>query len=191
MKLEDYIRSVNQPHKRKASDTRFAAVELDHYNSISLGKKELIKDVFPYLTEDLFMDLIDRYERELSEYAYYLSRSGDGYMVLVRTKICNVVKDDIPKAISSDRFYADYNSRPKIGPQKYADVSILTYRDLEDSSKDRYMQIYYMEDGTAFLDSSSATTISKMSEDSLGRCLAHVCIECMEREQRGYSRVRE
>lgn len=192
MKLEDYINKAKIPSKRMTSETKFSAADIDHYDNISEDKKELIKSVFPYLPENLFMDVIDRYENEISEYAYYRSHSIDGYDVLVRTKICDFAENHGSlRAISKDSFYTEYNKRKKVGAQKYADVEILIYRAVEDYKKDNYIHIYYAEDENVFLDSKAAYTISKMQESDLGKCLAKFCLDCMEGERRGYNRVRK
>lgn len=192
MKLEDYIDQVKSPRKKMAFEPKFSAVDIDHCNNISEDKKELIKAVFPYLAENLFMDLVDRYENEASEYAYYRAHSMDGFDLLVRTKICDFVDNHgVFKAISKESFYDEYNKCKKTGAQKYADVEILIYHAVEDYKKDNYIHIYYTDDGNVFLDSIASYTISRMPEADLGKCLAKFCLGCMEQEKRGYNRVRK
>ncbi|MBQ6546600.1 MAG: hypothetical protein IJL74_01210 [Bacilli bacterium] len=193
MKLEDYINSMKIPSKRKMPEIKFTACNIDNYDNISEDKKELIKEVFFYLSEDLFMDVFERRERQISEYAYYQSRSNEGERVLVRIRICDFPKNsNMLQPISRDRFDAEYNRCAKVGAQKYANVNFLIYRDADDSGCDRYMEIYYMDDGSVFLDSSTANIIKKINVNDLGKYLARVCIEWMEEEkEHGYSRVRK
>ena len=192
MKLEDYINNVKRPNKVRAPEFKFTALDLDHYSNISEEKKELIKSVFPYLSEDLFMDVIDRYDEEASEYAYYQTRSNDGFNVLVRIKICNSISgSDMFQAISRETLEREYNRCTKFGSQDYAIVKLLVHRHADDSIYDQYVNLYYVTDGKVFLDTTVANIISKMKESDLGRGLARVCIDCMENEQHGYSRIRE
>ena len=193
MTLEDYINSIRKPAKRKFPEDRFTATELSCYDNISEEKKELIRSAFSYLNDYLFMDVFDRYEKQVCEYAYYQYCTNEGLRVLIRIKVCDLIGfPDVLRPIPENRFYEEYNRCSKIGSQKYADVKILAQRDQDDPNYDYYIKIFYMYDGSVFLDSTAANVIKNMKVNDLGKYLAKVCIECIEKEEKlGYQRVRQ
>jgi len=190
MKLEDYINNIKNPRKNIKTDVKYTALDIDSYNFISWEKKELVKAVFPYLADDMFMDIFERYEQENSEYAFYQSRSSGKLDLLIRVKICDVVDNyKNLRAVSREKFDAEYNRCAKTGSQKYADAKVLAYRDPDDGFHDYYMDIYYTDDGKAFVDSTVANAINKMGVNDLGKALARFCIDC--EKEKGRSRVRK
>ena len=77
MKLEDYIYNIKNPQKRMGAEKKFTALKLDCYSDISEDKKELIKSVFPYLTEELFMDAF-----QITPMFRFISRGSNMVIVL-------------------------------------------------------------------------------------------------------------
>ena len=193
MTLEDYIYNIKNPWKRMEAETKFTAAEIDYYDNISDAKKQLLKEVYPYLNDDMFMDALERYEKELSEYAYYQTYFNKGNRMLIRMKICNLSGSGNSFAsVPRESFDSAYNRFEKIGVQKYACVQFLVSRDSFDPHYDNYVKVYYLEDGNVFLDSSVANVIAKMDIHTLGGNLARFCIEHEnENEKRGYTRVRK
>ena len=193
MTLEDYIYNIKNPWKRMEVETKFTTAEIDYYDNISDDKKQLLREVYPYLKEDMFMDALERYEKEVSEYAYYQTYFNKGSRMLIRIKICNLSGSEGKfVAVPRESFDKAYNRFEKIGVQKYACAQFLASRDAFDPHYDRYVRVYYLEDGNVFLDSSVANEIAKMDIHTLGRNLARFCIEHEQKnENHVYTRVRK
>lgn len=191
MRLDDYIREIQEEKKPKKQELYFSALELSNYPNISSKKKELLESVFEHISKERFMDAVYMHERSISEYAYYQSYSKDGTRGLVRVKICDLMGSyDIPEKVGPSKFYAEYNRGPKIGEQKYTFIKIQTYYDRNDPEFSRYMTIFYTADGKVFIDSYAAGEIEKKSETELGRSLAYKCIELDKEKERYRSRRR-
>ena len=179
MKLEDYIEGIKNPKRKMTPEVKYTALDLDSYTFLPLDKKELIKAVFPYLREDMFMDIFERYENEDSEYAFYQTCSEGKINLLLRVKICDLVDNRSRlQAVPRDKFDSEYNRCVKVGSQKYADIKIFPYYNLSQGFSDSYIQIYYTDDGKVFIDSTAANTIKKMDVNDLGKSLAKFCIDC-------------
>lgn len=182
MNLDNYINNLKNKPKNEHSKIYFSQFDIDSFDNISDEKKELIRQLYHYLDEDLFRDIFDRYYNDLKEYAYYQSCTDEGVRGLVGVSTCELVGSyDMPVRVSQERFDKQYNKGLKVGSQKYTTVSYMTHYDSNDGFHS-YITIFYFSDGNVFISYNTAYELEKMSVDELGNALASICLQ-LEKEQ--------
>lgn len=184
MNLDDYIYNMKNQIKKSEPGPVLCYYELNSFKNVSEEKQNLIKQLFPHLNDRLFQSALERYDHGSSEYTYYQTYSENGIKALARVKSCDFVGNYCyANPVSARDFYKEYSKGKKVGSQRYTSIKIQTYHDV-DGEGDLYMEIYYMDDGSVFINDYAAGVIEKMSVSQVGGSLAQVCLQLEENEER-------
>lgn len=185
MRLEHYINRQKNPQPKKEPEVVFYALDIDSFDTISNGKKQLVKEVVSHLDSEQFKDVHYRYEHGTSEYGFYQSESADGLRGLVRIKLGNTrgSYDERLEKYPRDKFNKEYGRCVKAGSQRYTSIQLLRYHDVEEGTH-YYTQIFFTDDGKAFVDRGGAEFIAGLSEGQLGNALARKCVEIEQQREK-------
>ena len=184
MNLSDYIYTVKNSPKKPEQGPVLCYYELDSFKNISEEKQKLIKQLFSHLNRTLFKSALERYDLGSSEYTYYQTYNEQGVRSLARVKSCDFIGNYCyANPVSAKDFYKEYSKGKKVGTQRYTSIKIQTYHDV-DGEGDLYMEIYYMDDGSVFINSYAASMIEGMTVSQVGGCLARICLQLEEDEER-------
>lgn len=174
-RIEDYMSQGNRG--RKVENKYAFLYDIDYYRSISNAKKELFKSMHRYI--DTFTQNAEVSHLTGDNTAIIQSQTSEGYRCLIRFNLLSVEDYDYDsyfspnnsQYITDEEFNRRLNKYSRVGSQYIANI-VLTFKDRDLNNYP--VQVFYSEDGHAFVDEVVADLISKTDEADLGRKLATV-----------------
>ena len=192
MHISSFMNKQNDPKKTRSL---FELKELDYYDEISDDKKELLRSVIDYLSEQSFNNILHIYndfEFPINRIAYVQCLNEEGTRILNPIELSRDEDDDYMKptiVISEEEFHKKYNMYRRVGSQDYTSISISR---VKYSSESDQLEIYYTKDGHVFINSITATALAYKDINEIGEQIAFICQyreSAIEKNNNHYRRI--